>query len=262
LPVFQSTYLPVAGWGTAVAAVPALHTSDGYPRQVSRLVLIIHVGSVARYRNILHYFLAERERLHRQQPVDLRPDKMTTPSGRYQKIDIMGSSWVSIGETKKNRSQLALLIMAGAIVALAACARSSQETLTLPLLDGKTAYLSDYDGRVVALNFWASWCPPCRTEMPALQDFHDQYQDLGLVLLGVNLHERESAVRSYTEEINVSYPIVLDRKGEIAEYFRIVGPPATILIGRDGQVVKQFIGPISRDQLDEVLSPLLKEDGV
>jgi thiol-disulfide isomerase/thioredoxin len=187
---------------------------------------------------------------------------MTMPSGRYLKTDIMGLSWAGISETKMRRSRLALLVLAGAIVALAACARSSQETLTLPLLDGKTAYLSDYNGRVVALKFWASWCPPCRTEMPALQEFHDEYHGLGLVLLGVNLHERESAVRSYTEGINVSYPIVLDRNGKIAEYFRVVGPPATILIGRDGQVVKQFIGPISRDQLDEVLSPLLKEDGV
>ncbi|UCG24494.1 MAG: TlpA family protein disulfide reductase [Chloroflexota bacterium] len=159
-----------------------------------------------------------------------------------------------------SRGRVALLIVVVATLALAGCARSSSETLAFPLLEGKTAYLSDYDGRVVALNFWASWCPPCRTEMPALQKFHEEYQALGFVLLGVNYRENESAVRSYAEKVGVSYPIVVDRKGEIAKDFQVVGPPVTILIGRDGEVVHQFVGPISPDQLDGILGPLLRED--
>lgn len=159
-----------------------------------------------------------------------------------------------------SRSRLALLIVVGATLALAACARSSSETVTLPVLDGKVAYLTDYDGQVVVLNFWASWCPPCRTEMPALQKFHEEYQDLGFVLLGVNFRENESALRSYAEEVGISYPIVVDRRGEVAKDFQVVGPPATILIGRDGEVAHQFIGPIKLEQLDGILGPLLRED--
>jgi peroxiredoxin len=96
--------------------------------------------------------------------------------------------------------------------------------------------------------------------MPALQKLHEEYQDLGLVLLGVNFRENESAVRSYAEEIGVSYPIVVDRRGEIAEDFQLVGPPATILIGRDGEIVQQFIGPIELEQLDGILGTLMGED--
>jgi peroxiredoxin len=96
--------------------------------------------------------------------------------------------------------------------------------------------------------------------MPVFQAFYDEYQDLGLVILGVNLRESESTVRNYTEEIGVTYPIVLDRNGEIAQYFRVVGPPVTLFIGRDGEVVKQFIGEVSRDQLSEFLAPMMMDE--
>ncbi len=156
-------------------------------------------------------------------------------------------------------NRLPVLIFAGVAITVASCARSPQETLPFPQLDAETVYLSDFEGRVVALYFWASWCPPCRTEMPVFQAFYDEYQDLGIVILGVNLRETESTVRSYTQEIGVTYPIVLDRNGEIVEHFRVVGPPVTILIGKDGEIAKQFVGEVTRDQLSEFLDPMMME---
>ncbi len=159
-----------------------------------------------------------------------------------------------------NQIRLAILIFAGSALTIASCARPPQETLPLPLLDAETAYLSDFDGRVVALYFWASWCPPCRTEMPIFQSFYEEYGDLGLVILGVNLRETEPTVRSYTQEMGVTYPIVLDRNGEIAQHFRVVGPPVTILIDGDGEVVRQFVGEVTRDQLSEFIDPMMVEE--
>ena len=159
-----------------------------------------------------------------------------------------------------NRNRFSILMIIGSTLAIASCARSPMDTLPFPQLDAETVYLSDFDGRVVALYFWASWCPPCRTEMPVFQAFYDEYQDLGIVILGINLRETESAVRSYTQEIGVTYPIVMDRNGEIVEHFRVVGHPVTILIGRDGEIAKQFVGEVTRDQLSEFIDPMMMED--
>ena len=159
-----------------------------------------------------------------------------------------------------NQIRLAVLIFAGSALTIASCARTPQEALPLPLLDAETVYLSDFEGRVTALYFWASWCPPCRTEMPIFQSFYEEYGDLGLVILGVNLRETEPTVRSYTHEMGVTYPIVLDRNGEIAQHFRVFGPPVTILIDGDGEVVKQFVGEVTRDQLSEFIDPMMMEE--
>jgi len=150
----------------------------------------------------------------------------------------------------------AMVMLACATVALVACAKASDETMPLPLLDGNTAYLTDFDGQVIVLYFWASWCPPCKTTMPILQELNNEYAEQGLVVLGVNERETASQAQAYTEEVNVTFPIVLDKSADIANYYRLMGPPATILLGNDGEVVKQFIGVVSRDQLDEFLVPL------
>ena len=97
--------------------------------------------------------------------------------------------------------------------------------------------------------------------MPIFQAFYEEYGELGLVVLGVNLRETESTIRSYTQEMGVTYPIVLDRNGEIAQYFRVIGPPKTILIDADGEVVKQFVGEVTRDQLSEFIDPMMMEEG-
>lgn len=97
--------------------------------------------------------------------------------------------------------------------------------------------------------------------MPIFQELYNEYGDQGLVVLGVNQRETASQAQEYAEEVDVTYPIVLDSYAEIADYFRLMGPPATILLDRDGEVVKQFIGVVSRDQLDEILKPLLREGG-
>ena len=94
--------------------------------------------------------------------------------------------------------------------------------------------------------------------MPILEELHNEYRDRGLVVLGLNQRENASQAQAYAEEVGASYPIVLDHDAEIANYFRVMGPPVTIVLDRDDEVIKQFVGMVSRDQLDEVLDPLFK----
>jgi cytochrome c-type biogenesis protein len=98
-------------------------------------------------------------------------------------------------------------------------------------------------GRVVLLNFWATWCLECRPEMPAFEGLHRRFASRGLAILGINTREDGKAVRRYAEELGLTFPLVLDRDGKIGRLYGVVGLPTTFLIGRDGRAVALAIGP-------------------
>lgn len=158
-------------------------------------------------------------------------------------------------------SRLTFLILAVATFALAACAQSREESIVLKLFDDKIAYLSDFEGQVVLIYICASWRPPCQTGTPIIQEIYDEYRDLGLVVLGVNHRETASQAQVYAEEVDATFPIVLDRNSDLANHFRAVGLPVTIILDSDGEIVEQIFGMVSRDQLDEILNPLFGEGG-
>src|SRR5690606_35153974 len=92
---------------------------------------------------------------------------------------------------------------------------------------GDHVSLSDFRGQPVVLNFWATWCVPCRTEMPDLQDAHNEED---VVVLGVNWQESESVVQGFLDEFELTFPIALDREGGVREHYGVVGLPATFFI--------------------------------
>ena len=94
--------------------------------------------------------------------------------------------------------------------------------------------LSDFQGQVVMINFWASWCGPCREEMPLLEGLYQRYQDLGFTLLGVNVDEDSSQAVDYLKEVSVSFPILFDTANAVSQAYDVVAMPSTILVGRDG----------------------------
>lgn len=110
-------------------------------------------------------------------------------------------------------------------------------------LDGKTISLSELTGKVVLLNFWASWCPDCRPEMPMFDQLHRHFASQGLAVVGINFREGKSAVQRYAKELGLTFPLVLDPKGEINASYGVIGLPTTFLIGRNGQAVALAIGP-------------------
>lgn len=110
-------------------------------------------------------------------------------------------------------------------------------------LDGRTVSLGELRGRVVLLNFWASWCLECRPEMPAFERLHRSLAASGLTVLGINVRESEPTVRRYAGELRLTFPIVLDTDGVIGRRYGVLGLPTTFLIGRDGSAVALAIGP-------------------
>ncbi len=121
-------------------------------------------------------------------------------------------------------------------------------TMTPPEFSGMTAAgrrvsLSELRGRVVLLNFWASWCQECRPEMPAFEGLHRDFTAQGLTVLGINVREGRQAVQNYAKELGLTFPFLLDSKGEIRASYGVIGLPTTFLIGRDGRTVALAVGP-------------------
>ncbi|MDH3222801.1 MAG: TlpA family protein disulfide reductase, partial [Gemmatimonadota bacterium] len=112
--------------------------------------------------------------------------------------------------------------------------------------DGNPVELTDYRGRVLLLNLWATWCVPCRTETPYLQSLYEEYEKDGLEVVGVSV-DRAGAreeVRAFAQEMGVTYDILLDPQGRAETTFRARGLPNSILVGRDGAVIFSWLGPV------------------
>ena len=120
----------------------------------------------------------------------------------------------------------------------------------LPMIDGSQIRLSDLQGHPVLVNFWASWCTPCREEAPDLIKIYNDYKDQGLQVIGVDLRESDTAVQGFVDEFGVPYPIALDRDGEVASNWRIGGPnqgvPTSYFIDSSGVVRKVVYGYLTK----------------
>jgi peroxiredoxin len=118
--------------------------------------------------------------------------------------------------------------------------------------------LADYRGRPVLLNFFATWCTPCRVEMPFLQAAYDRHEADGLVVLGVDVQESPEVVPPFLEELGLDFPVVLDRAGEVTRLYRVRSMPTTYLIDAEGDVAHVWPGMFSSEtQLDDALRYIL-----
>ncbi|GEM_PF-449070 len=118
----------------------------------------------------------------------------------------------------------------------------------LPDLEGRRIALSDLRGKPVLLNFWATWCPPCRKEMPDLQRFHERYGDRAVVL-GINWAEEPEVVRAFLERYGVTYLNVLDRQGKAFVLYRLTGLPTSFWIDEEGVLRGVWYGPLKTDEI-------------
>jgi thiol-disulfide isomerase/thioredoxin len=113
---------------------------------------------------------------------------------------------------------------------------------TLSSADGQQVSLQQYRGKVVFLNFWATWCIPCREEMPALERLHQKYQSQDLAVLSIDLKESADQVKAFFQKHGLSFPALLDQDGSVFRDYLVAGMPTTYLIGRDGNMLARGVG--------------------
>jgi peroxiredoxin len=132
---------------------------------------------------------------------------------------------------------------------------------TLKSHEGVNIKLSELRGQVVMVNFWASWCGPCRQEMPLLQQLYDRYQSLGFALLGVNVDEDQAAANKILKELPVSFPILYDKRSKVSKAYQVKAMPSTFIVDRDGRIRYLHKGykPGYEDEYQQQIRELLRE---
>ena len=129
---------------------------------------------------------------------------------------------------------------------------------TLPQLDGHDLRLSSYRGKVVLLDFWATWCDPCREEIPHFVDLQNKYADAGLQVIGVSMDDSADPVRPFYQEFHMNYPVVMGTAKTGAMFGGVMGLPITFLIRRDGKIHAKHIGATDAAVFEKEIKSLLQ----
>jgi thiol-disulfide isomerase/thioredoxin len=125
--------------------------------------------------------------------------------------------------------------------------------------DGKDVKLSDLKGQVVLVNFWATWCGPCRIEIPAFVELQEKYRDKGFRIVGVSVDDPPEALAPFAKKFNINYPLLvgLDREDVQNAFGPIFAVPISVIVGRDGRVCVKHIGPATKEQFESEIKSLL-----
>ena len=126
-------------------------------------------------------------------------------------------------------------------------------------LDGKPVSLADYQGKVVLLDFWATWCVPCRAEIPHFVDFQNQYGGRGLQVVGISMDDDAKPVHEFYQQFKMNYPVALGTDKVATAYGGVLGLPITFLIGRDGRIAAKYVGETQMPVLEQKVKSLLQE---
>jgi thiol-disulfide isomerase/thioredoxin len=128
---------------------------------------------------------------------------------------------------------------------------------TVKDMNGAPVKLSDYSGKVLLVNFWGTWCGPCRLEIPGFIELQAQYKDKGLVILGVAVEDTPEDVRAYAAETKMNYPLVMNQDDVEEAYGPIPGLPMSYFVARDGSICKRHFGPLSKEDAEKEIKGLL-----
>lgn len=129
---------------------------------------------------------------------------------------------------------------------------------TLDDLEGGKVRLSDLRGSAVFINFWATWCPPCRAEMPEIEAIHQKYKDKGVVVIGVDIMEPESTVRRFIQEGGYTWTFAMDTSGEVSAQYNITAIPTSYFIDREGIIRAVNIGAMTKRAMEDKLAEAMK----
>lgn len=156
---------------------------------------------------------------------------------------------------------VALAVLLSGALSAAGTGQGPAPDFTLKSHAGPNLRLSELRGTVVMINFWASWCGPCRQEMPVLEELYTRYQPLGFTVLGVNIEEDPGKARALIEELQVSFPVLFDTDNEVSRLYQVAAMPSTVLVDRDGNMRYLHKGyqPGLEQQYQEQIRTLIKE---
>jgi len=185
----------------------------------------------------------------------------TKPSlSRFLALMMVGTGLVAVGITLilllNNRSASASSYEFSTVPAEVDYAAPSLDLITL---DGIPASLSDYRGSVVLVNLWATWCPPCREEMPTLLAFYEKHKDTGFLLVAIDQEETREIVEPFVQEFALTFPVWLDEDGLAGREFNTMNLPSSYVIDRAGRVRLMWVGGISKQNLEKFVSKLIVE---
>ncbi len=156
---------------------------------------------------------------------------------------------------------LVSMLLAGALKLTGAGASLMGRTasdFSLQLFDGRTFSLSQQRGHAVVVNLWASWCPPCRKEMPDLENVWQEYRDRGVVFVGVAVDDNDRDSLAFIQQIGVDYPVGPDRSGTIGNQYAPDGLPVTTVLNREGKITAQKTGAVTASELRSYLDAALR----
>ncbi len=144
--------------------------------------------------------------------------------------------------------------------ALAAAVNETAPDFTLKTKSGKNLRLNDFRGKVVMINFWATWCAPCRQELPHMEKLHQDFKDKGFVLLGVNIDNDSAAAKKMAEEFKLTFPVLYDEKQQTSKLYKLKAMPSTFVIDRNGKIKNVFLGykPGLEKKHEKAVEKLLK----
>lgn len=130
---------------------------------------------------------------------------------------------------------------------------------TLSNLDGETVSLSDYKGKIVILNFWATWCPPCREETPHMQSFYEKNKENGIEILAVNLtniDDGQQAIEKFVQDYGLTFPILLDEEGDAGMMYETFTIPTSYILDKEGRIFQKIVGPMNEQVMNDLIDAL------
>lgn len=147
-------------------------------------------------------------------------------------------------------------LMAAAVAGSAAT--KPAPNFSLKTADGKTVELKQLAGKVVVINFWATWCGPCRAEIPGMLEIYGKYREKGLEIVGVSLDQQGfSVVTPFVQRMKIDYPVVIGDGGLVVAYGNFQAIPTTFIVDRKGNIVGEHTGSMTKEQFEKIVKPLL-----
>ena len=180
----------------------------------------------------------------------------TTWRGLIVLLLVLGVAWIAVSRVPDEEAQARVDRPPAPQAGFAA------PDFSLETRDGETVSLSELRGQVVLVNFWATWCPPCRAEMPAIQQVYDQYSDQGFTVLAVDVSEGDAQVTAFADERGLTFPILMDRDGAVSIRYQVRAMPSTFFIDQAGVIQEVTLGgPMSEAFIESQVTGLLAEGG-